>query len=168
MKPQDFENGKPLLLIENYFAGRTKAWGIFQDRYGRVRRQFEVDIAGSWDGQQLTLVEDFCYSDKKTERRVWQIVKHGPSDYVGVADGVVGIANGTAHGNALNWHYRFALQVGNRSLIVKFDDWMVLQPDGILINRTEVTKFGFKLGELTLFFSKSAQNPETMIDRAAE
>ena len=51
---------------------------------------------------------------------------------------------------------------------MKFDDWMVLQSDGVMINRAEVTKYGFKLGELTLFFSKSAQNLETMIGSAAE
>tara|TARA_A100001037_G_scaffold134003_1_gene121545 strand:- start:195 stop:308 length:114 start_codon:yes stop_codon:yes gene_type:complete len=37
-----------------------------------------------------------------------------------------------------------------------------------MINRAEMTKYGFKLGELTLCFSKLAQNPETMIERAAE
>jgi hypothetical protein len=34
---------------------------------------------------------------------------------------------------------------------------MYLQPDGVLINRATVSKFGFKVGEVTLFFSKGAK-----------
>nr|WP_287705750.1 DUF3833 family protein [Halomonas sp.] len=34
------------------------------------------------------------------------------------------------------------------------DDWMYLQPDGRLINRTAMKKFGFTLGEITLVFEQ--------------
>ena len=37
---------------------------------------------------------------------------------------------------------------------VVFDDWMFLQPDDVLVNRATVSKFGFKVGEVTLFFTK--------------
>jgi hypothetical protein len=109
MKPEDFAGREPRLLIEDYFAGRTKAWGIFQDRFGNLRRQFEVEIDGTWDGEVLTLVEDFTYDDGETERRVWRIAKRGEHDYVGNADGVIGTAEGRAYGNAFNWRYNFAL-----------------------------------------------------------
>ena len=41
MKPEDFKNTKPSLLIEEYFDGKVKAWGILQDRSGKVTRQFK-------------------------------------------------------------------------------------------------------------------------------
>jgi len=44
MKPEDFEGREPRFVLEEYFAGKTKAWGIFQDRFGTLRRQFTVDI----------------------------------------------------------------------------------------------------------------------------
>ena len=154
MKPEDFAGREPQLRIEEYFAGRTKAWGIFQDRFGTVRRQFEVDIDGTWDGETLTLVEDFTYDDGETERRIWRITKVGEHGYEGRADGVVGVAEGTAYGNALNWTYRFALDVGESKWTVRFDDWMFLQDEEVLINRAEVTKFGFEVGEATIFFRK--------------
>jgi len=37
---------------------------------------------------------------------------------------------------------------------VRFDDWMYLQSDGVLLNRAKVTKFGVELGTVTLAFSK--------------
>jgi hypothetical protein len=37
---------------------------------------------------------------------------------------------------------------------VKFDDWMFLQPDGILMNRARVTKWGIAIGEVTLMFQR--------------
>ncbi len=157
MKPEDFAGREPALLIEEYFAGNTKAWGIFQDRFGRVRRQFEVEIDGTWDGETLTLVEDFLYDDGETEQRIWRIKKRGAHDYEGRADGVIGIAEGRAYGNALNWRYRFALEVGESTWNVSFDDWLFLQSDGVLINRAEVSKFGIKLGEVTLMFRQMAE-----------
>jgi hypothetical protein len=50
MKPEDTPVREPRFRIEEYFPGRTRAWGIFQDRFGRLRRQFTVDIDGTWDG----------------------------------------------------------------------------------------------------------------------
>jgi len=91
MKPEDFAGREPALVIEDYFAGRTKAWGIFQDRFGQLRRQFEVEIQGDWDGKTLTLVEDFLYDDGETEQRVWRITKRGEHAYEGRADGVIGV-----------------------------------------------------------------------------
>lgn len=157
MKPEDFAGREPKLLIEEYFAGRTKAWGIFQDRFGRLRRQFEVDIEGTWEDGTLTLVEDFLYDDGEVEQRVWRITKTDEQSYEGRADGVIGVAKGLAYGNALNWTYRFALTVGEDTWNVAFDDWLFLQSDGMLINRAEVTKFGLKLGEVTLVFRKEGE-----------
>ena len=42
-------SGKDLNL-EEFFEGRSVAHGQFQDRFGTVRRRFEVAILGQWDG----------------------------------------------------------------------------------------------------------------------
>ena len=154
MKPEDFAGREPRFRIEDYFAGKTRAWGIFQDRFGTLRRQFTVDIDGDWDGEILTLVEDFLYDDGQAERRTWRIRKTGEHGYEGSADGVVGTALGRSYGNVLNWHYRFALKIGDSTWTATFDDWMFLQDDGMMINRAEVTKFGLQLGEVTIAFRK--------------
>ena len=46
MKPSDFSGSTPQLVIEEYFAGETVASGMFEDRFGQVRRQFNVEING--------------------------------------------------------------------------------------------------------------------------
>ena len=37
---------------------------------------------------------------------------------------------------------------------ITFDDWIFKQDDKVSINRATLTKFGFKVGELTVFFVK--------------
>ena len=157
MEPTDFSNTKPVLRIEKYFVGQTRAWGIFEDRFGNLRRQFVVDIQGNWDGENLVLDEKFRYSDGETDRRIWSIKKIDAHRYEGTAADVIGVAAGEAHGNALNWRYDMDMKVGEGTLRVHFNDWMYLQPSGVLVNRARVSKFGVEIGEVSLFFQKSTQ-----------
>ena len=154
MKTSDFANGQPKLVLEEYFLGQTQAWGLFQDRFGTVKRQFTVDITGRWDGETLVLDEHFLYNDGETDQRIWTITKGPDGRYVGRAADVIGLAAGTSAGNALNWAYIMDLKVGDGTLRVAFDDWMFLQPGGAMINRARVSKWGFDIGEVTLFFMK--------------
>ncbi len=154
MKPVEFRDSTPALVLEEYFVGETRAWGLFEDRFGRLRRQFTVDIEGSWDGSLLVLDERFVFSDGDRDRRVWRITKTGPNSYEGRADDVVGVAHGEAYGNALNWRYQMDLKVGDGTVRVHFNDWMFLQPSGVLLNRARVSKLGIEIGEVTLAFMK--------------
>ena len=153
---EGFEKAKQQLLVEDYFVGKTWAWGIFEDRFGRLRREFTVEITGEWDGQTLVLDEQFYYSDGEEERRVWTIQRTGGNQYTGTADDVLGQAYGESVGNAVNWRYVLSLPVGDKRWSVKMDDWMYLQPNDTLINRATMSKYGIKLGTVTLFFSKQA------------
>ena len=154
MKVSDFEDSEPRLLIEDYFNGRTQAWGIFEDRFGTLRRQFVVDIEGTWDGRELVLREDFVFSDGELDQRTWRITKVDAHRYEGRAHDVVGVAEGESRGNALNWSYTIDLRMGDDTMRVRFDDWMFLQPDGVLMNRARVSKWGFEIGQVTLMFMK--------------
>ena len=149
-----FKDAKPELVLEEYFKGRTEAWGIFEDRFGKLRRQFKVTIDGTWDGKILTLDERFKYDDGETDQRIWRIKRVGKGKYEGRAADVIGIATGEASGNALNWRYDMNLKVGDGTLKVAFNDWMFLQSDGVLINRARVNKLGVEIGSVTLFFKK--------------
>lgn len=154
MDPKDFAGQEPKLVLEDYFQGETRAWGIFEDRLGNLRRQFMVDIDGRWDGRTLVLDERFLYSDGETERRVWTIAKQPDGSYVGTADDVIGEARGTTGGNVLNWRYEMNLKVGDGTWRVGFDDWMFLQPDDVLINRAYVSRWGIEIGSVTIVFNK--------------
>ena len=62
MKPEDFKDKKPRLIIEDYLSGQVKAWGVLQNRSGKVTRQFSAILDGKWDGQELILDETFILS----------------------------------------------------------------------------------------------------------
>ena len=42
----------------------------------------------------------------------------------------------------------------HKKIKVRFDDWIFKQDDKTAINKAILTKFGFKVGELTVFFTK--------------
>lgn len=154
-KIEDFTNTQPKLVLEEYFAGKTRGWGMFHDRFGNVKRQFVVDIDGSWDGQTLVLDEKFRNSDGTTEGRVWRVRKLPNGRYEGTAGDVDGTATGQTAGQALQWSYYLMLKVDESTWRVHMDDWMYLQPDGVLINTTTMSKWGVELGRLTLFFVRN-------------
>lgn len=157
MKIDDFTNTEPTFVPEDYFIGKSKAWGIFQDRFGTVRRDFIVDINGYMDGDTLVLDEDFVYSDGETDQRTWRISKLGDGRYEGEADDIIGKAQGERRGRAMRWRYDFDLVVGGRSWQVHFDDWMLLQDENVMINRTTVSKWGLTIGEVYIFFMKQPE-----------
>ena len=165
MKIEDFEGKEPKFVLEEYFSGKTRAWGIVRDRFGNIRRQFTVDMTGTWDGETLTLDEKFSYDDGEADTRVWKIKRLNAHEYEGEAQDVVGKAAGKAYGSALNWSYTLALKIGGRIWNIVFDDWMFLQPDGVLFNRAEMSKFGITIGEITLFFKKTLNDKNAGLER---
>jgi len=152
--PADYAAEEPALDLKQYFNGELVAHGLFTDRAGKVSRRFTVLLTGSWNGQQGTLDERFTYSDGKTERRVWRITDEGGGRYTGRADDVVGVAEGRAAGNALNWRYTLSLPVDGKVYEVQFDDWMYLMDERVMLNKAAMSKFGVHLGDVTLSFTK--------------
>jgi len=144
----------PPLDLSTYFNGRLLAHGIFQDRSGQVQRRFTVEMDGTWQGNQGVLDERFRYSDGTQERRVWRLTKGPDGRYTGEADDVVGQAEGQVVGNALHWRYRLRLPVDGKVYEVDFDDWMYLVDERVMLNRATMSKFGIRLGEVTLSFTK--------------
>ena len=67
---------------------------------------------------------------------------------------MLGEAVGELAGNALRWRYVLALPVDGTTYAVDFDDWMFLMDDKVMLNRSSMSKWGFKLGEVTLTFVK--------------
>ena len=154
MNPEEYKNTEPKIKIEEYFLGNLKAWGIFQNRSGKVKRQFTAKMNGSFDGQDFILNEDFSWNDGEKQQRRWTIKKTGDHNYEGTAADVVGVAKGFSYGSAFKFEYNLLIPFKNKKIKVRFDDWIFKQDDKVAINRAIVTKFGFKVGELTVFFVK--------------
>ena len=154
MKPEDYKNTEPKIKIEEYFQGNVKAWGILQGRSGIVKRQFTAKMNGSFDGQNLILDENFSWNDGEKQQRRWVIKKIGENKYEGTAPDVVGVAKGVSYGSAFKFDYNLLIPFKDKKIKVKFDDWIFKQDDKVAINRAKITKFGLKVGELTVFFIK--------------
>lgn len=151
---EDYVHNSPALDLKTYFTGPVKAWGLVQDRSGKVIQQFDIAMHGSWQGDQGTLVEDFSFYDGKKQQRIWHITAKGDGRYEGRAADILDSARGLSFGNALQWTYVMDVPVKDGSYRMHFDDWMWAMHDGVLINRSYMKKFGITFAEITIFMQK--------------
>ena len=165
---KDYAANTPPLKLEQFFEGRSYAYGIFEDRFGNLKRQFRVRIDGRVDADGLRLDERFIYEDGETARRVWTIQNRGVDEtglmrYQGQADDIDGVATGQIAGNVLSWSYDIVLSLSGQNLKVRFDDFIYQLDEDIAINRAYVSKWGVEIGQVTLVFLRgeiAAQMPE--------
>ena len=153
---EQYSQEKPVLDLQQYFNGTLDAYGVFTDRSGAVVKRFTVLMKCSWQGDEGVLDEDFLYSDGTRQKRIWRLKKLSNGRYSGRADDVVGEALGESRGNAFHWAYTLNLPVDGRVFEVQFDDWMYLMTDQVMLNKATMSKFGVRLGEVTLSFTKRA------------
>ena len=154
----DYAAEKPVLDLRQYFKGTVDAYGVFTDRSGRVVKRFTVVMTCSWQGppgqETGVLDEVFTYSDDTTDRRIWTLKRSPDGRYTGTAADVLGEAFGEEKGNAFRWGYTLKLPVDGKIVEVQFDDWMYLMSDKVMLNKAVMSKFGIRLGEVTLTFVK--------------
>ncbi len=149
-----YRNEKPALDLQSYLNGTLDAWGMFQDRSGKVVKRFHVVIDAHWNGDTGVLDENFTWSDGTRSRRVWTLTRQADGKFLGRADDVIGEARGEVAGNALRWHYVLALPVNGKVYNVELDDWMFQMNEKVMLNRSYMSKWGIDLGEITLTFVK--------------
>nr|WP_272165366.1 DUF3833 domain-containing protein [Vibrio diabolicus] len=150
----NYQSSTPTFDLFGYFEGETKAWGMVQDYTEQQTRRFEVDIAGTVEGNTLKLVEDFVFDDGEVDQRIWVITKLEDGRYEGKAEDIIGVATGAEQGNVLQWQYDFELQMDDSTVAVAFDDWLYRQDEKHVFNLTKIKKFGIEVGTITLFFQK--------------
>ena len=154
----DYAAEKPTLDLRQYFNGTLDAYGVFTDRSGKVVKRFTVVMDCKWTGppgQEVGVLDEaFTYSDGTKDRRIWTLKRGADGKYTGTAGDVLGEAAGEEKGNAFRWGYTLLLPVDGKTIEVQFDDWMYLMNDKVMLNKATMSKFGFKLGEVTLSFAK--------------
>lgn len=148
----------PTLDIGRYFDGTTRAWGMVQDYSGEVQRRFTVEIDGQLDGDTLVLDERFVYDDGETDRRVWTFERQSDGRWLGSANDVEGPVVARQVGHVFTMNYPLDVEISGRTFTFNMDDWMFLQPDDRLINRTAMKKFGVTLAEITIVFDRESSD----------
>lgn len=156
---QTYKGQEPKLNMHEFFSGKIKGWGMFQGRNDEVKRRFVVNIDTQHIGEDTIILDErFIWSDSTTSQRIWRLIRVGENQWAGTASDVIGKAKGEIAGNALHWRYTLALEVDNKTYEVEFDDWMYLIDKNNLLNRSDMNKWGFNLGSVTLNLQK--QNVE--------
>lgn len=145
---------EPRLDVTQYFQGKTEAWGLFQKRSGEVVKRFRIKMEGHSAGENFILKEHFFYTDGTDDEREWTFSPQPDGSLQGRAHDVVGVAIGQASGNAFRMRYTLKLPVGDSVYNVKFDDWLFRIDEQTVVNRASVTKFGFEVGQVTVFFRR--------------
>jgi Protein of unknown function (DUF3833) len=150
----DYAAQRPAFDFKSYFNGTVLAHGMVSDRSGKVLRRFVVTMRCDWVGDAGTLDEQFVYDDGERQTRVWRVRRLADGSLVGTADDVVGQASGMSSGSAFNWRYTLRLPVGGNVYEVQFDDWMHLIDERTVLNKAVMSKFGVRVGEVLLSFSR--------------
>lgn len=144
----------PEMKLETFFDGNLVAYGIVLDRSGNLLRRFNVDLMATWQGNRGELKEWFVFDDGEKSTRIWRLNKVADNRYQGEADDVIGTAEGSTSGSVLYWEYELEIDVDGTLYQVTLDDKMYLIDKDRLFNKTDMLKFGFKVGEIILYIER--------------
>jgi len=153
--------------LTRFLEGAASAWGIFQDRFGTVRRRFEVDMNGVWNGGVFELHEQFAYDDGGTESRVWFVTPGEGGKFTATSPDCIGIAHGACGADMIEMSYRFRIRMEMGHMDVDFDDRIYRVTDDAAVNRAIVRKFGVKVGEVSLVFKRHTSAGAAGLGRSA-
>ncbi|MEP1383079.1 MAG: DUF3833 domain-containing protein [Paraglaciecola sp.] len=149
-----YQNTTPELKLNEFFNGELVAHGMVLDMNGDLTRRFVANISGTWQGKNGTLDEQFIYDDGETDTRVWKLTELEDGSYQGTANDVIGIATGKSAGSAFYWRYDLEIMVDGEPLVVTLDDWMYLIDKDVLLNKSQIIKYGLDVGEVILSIRK--------------
>ena len=153
----DYEGQEPRLDMEAFFQGQLSAHGVVKNREGRVIRTFNAEISASWEGGEGVLDEHFIFNDGERDQRKWVLAPNGASRYSATAGDVVGEGALEVAGNSVFLDYVLRIPYGDGTVDVRVDDRMYLVAPHILINESEMRKFGFRVGSILLVIVRSDQ-----------
>ncbi len=138
------------LQIEKFLAGRTRAEGVFRNTITGAERKLTATLNGRWNGSTLVLAEDFVFADGARDRKTWRLTKLADGKWSGTREDVIGTATGVQDGKSFRLSYEADLTSQGSATIVRFEDVLTQTAPNVVLNRAVVSKFGVKVGEITL------------------
>lgn len=143
-----------LVLLEEFFLGKTSGRGYFKSWVAGVHRPFSVKTRGTMRGDTLTLVEDFVYDDGERDRKTWKFTRTGYNTFEGTREDVVGKAKIKIYEDRITLKYLVDIPNNGKKTRVRFSDILSRQVDGTIRNVANVYKFGIKIGRVDLTFKR--------------
>ena len=127
---------------------------MFQDYSGKVTRHFTMKAEGHWKGNKGEFQEFFTWNDGTTSQRVWTLEAISDDNVIATISDGVGQATGRAAGNAIQWSYSLKIPVNDSEYTFDFEDWMFALDEHTILNKAKMKKFGFTVGQVTVFLKK--------------
>lgn len=146
--PADYTGTGPTFQMKENLNGEILSEGLIYGPNGKMSNSFVARMVGKWDGNTGTLSEFFTYSNGKTMTRKWYLKLGTGNTFIATADDIVGEGHGTISGSTVKLTYRIILPEDAGGHTLDVTDWMYLTENGVIMNRSEMRKFGIKVAEL--------------------
>lgn len=146
--PADYADTSPQFILNKHLAGRILSEGLIYGPNGKMTNSFVAEMVGKWDADTGTLIENFTYSNGKTQKRKWYLKIGQGNTFTATADDIVGTGHGIVSGSTVMLRYKIGLPEDAGGHVLTVTDWMYLTENGAIINKSELRKFGFKVAEL--------------------
>lgn len=147
-QPADYAGTSPTFDARQHLSGDLLSEGVIFGPTGRVISRFTARMNGVWSNSGGVLTEDFVFASGETLQREWTITPTGSGGFTATAPDIEGQAVGELSGATLRMRYRLRIGEGSGGHLVNVTDWIYLTGDGVMINRSEMRKFGVKVAEL--------------------
>lgn len=150
---------KDIFDFEEFFHGDTYASGWFADRFGKPRRHFSGHFFGQYSGNSFLLDEKLHYDDASIEERQWRINVSDDGVFSAESTSLIDGASGQIEGNTLNMRYAMKVRIDEgKTWDLDMKDKMILQPNGVLHNITQVCKWGVRIGTVSAQYHREGDN----------
>lgn len=146
--PADYTGTGPAFLLKTHLAGEILSEGLIYGPNGKVTNSFVAKMVGEWDGDKGTLSEEFTYSNGKQQSRKWFLTLGEGNTFTATAEDIVGKARGVVSGSTVKMEYKIVLPEEAGSHTLNAIDWLYLTENGVIMNKSEMRKFGLKVAEL--------------------
>lgn len=147
-RPEDYAETAPAFDLRHHLSGPILCEGMIYGPLGRVTSRFEARMQGHWDGASGRLAEHFLYSSGTRQNREWHLRMGNDGTFTATAADVIGEAQGVVSGATVRMTYRIRLPKEAGGHILTVTDWLYLTGNGVILNRSEMRKFGLKVAEL--------------------
>lgn len=146
--PADYAGTGPSFSLKQHLSGEILSEGLIYGPTGKMTNSFVARMIGEWDGDTGTLSEEFTYSNGTKQSRKWFLKIGEGNTFTATADDIVGEARGTVSGSTIKMEYQIVLPDDAGGYTLSATDWLYLTESGVIMNKSEMRKFGLKVAEL--------------------
>jgi hypothetical protein len=154
--PDDYAGQGAEFDIRQHLNGPMICEGVIYGPTGRVNTRFVANMNAKWVGNSGHMTEEFRYDSGGSLDREWTLRMNGDGAFMATAPDIVGIGKGRQAGSAVELKYAIKLPDSAGGHVLDTTDWMYLMENGTIINRSQMRKFGIKVGELVATIRKAA------------